>query len=439
MELWCLEVERQWRAWWGSGSKRRSRKERGKRRAKPDVRQILSGPRIEALLARETLTCGDTGFALLGDPGAERVQAFEAEQITSSLKNDDDGIEKDEFGRPIAFNVCPYKRGQLDTSKKQSFDPENFLFVTADPERASAIRCVPPLQASFSTLDRLNDICDAEAIAWQIQARMALILKREDGPPIADSVSRSDPASNDVDGHLGGDRISELDLGLIFHAGPNETAEGMERTAPNKNFRESFRELVRIAGLPINMALEFMLLDFSEDNYSQTRALVALFVDWILGWQLGIASQFHDPLFDWWLDGRIEGNLIPEPPADFDVSWICPAFPGIDLKAETAAWESQIRLGLRPWSSAVKGQNGDPDVVRKQKERDRVEAIRAAARVKAMTGVETDWQGFCGEPLPPANDPQGSFGPPEVQREDGEPDELELEDLDQDDDEDGNE
>lgn len=442
MQAWCNRVERDWREWWGTNSKRRRRSKIGKRRMKPDVRQVLSGPRLEMLAACEALTCGDTGLVLLGEGGEERVQAVEAEQITGSNSQYDDGIEKDRYGTPTGFHVCPYNRGQIDVTKKNTYKPEEFLFITADPERASGVRVMPPLQASFSTLDRLNDICDAEAVAWQIQSRMALILEREDGPPIASTISREDPASNDPTGHASGDRITDFDLGIIFHAAKGETARGMERTAPSKSFRESFRELLRTAGLPINMALEFMLLDFSEDNYSQTRALIALFVDWILATQMALSDQLHDPLFDWWLAKRLKAQdkdvRIPEPPEDFEASWIYPAFPGVDLNKETEAWKNQIQLGIRSWSAAVKGQNQDPDMVRRQKVRDRVDAIRAAGQVERETGVKTDWQGFCGEPLPGAI---GNKGPEPMKAQGPAPDDQDDDEVDEDeqDDEDGTE
>lgn len=407
MEMWCLDTERRFGAWWCSNAKVRSRKKDRESwlRFKPDIKQVLTGPRIEALAMREILTCGDGGMVLLGEPGMERVQLVEAEQIAGERAVFDDGIAKDKAGQPTGYYVCPYKNGQLDYKGKIRYSTEEFLFFCSDPERATGIRGVPPLQASFAMLDRLNDICDAEALAWQIQSRLAAIINTEEGAAI-DIGSRSDPSSNDPDESLGS-RITDVDYALLFTAKPGEDIRGFERTAPSKSFREVFREMVRVTGLPINMALEFLLLDMSESNYSQVRALIALFAEWILGYQMSMSGQLHDPLFDWWLWGRMyetddKSVRIPEPPEDYEVNWIYPTFPGIDLKAETAAWESQIRLGINSYSAAVKGQNKDPDTVRAQKEADRVAAIRAARRIEILTGVKVDWQGLCGEPIPGA-------------------------------------
>lgn len=375
---WCKQTEQNWNAWWEC----------------PDVRGILSGPRMEALVMDELLTCGDTGVILVDKEGLFGLQAIEAEQIESKTRRGD-GVERDALGRPIKFTVMPYSEaGQLDSNRSKDYSPEEFLFVCDQPERASSLRGVPPLQSGFPNLHRLSDIADSEAIAWQTQSRVALQINRKDGAPVASSVSKADPSVTDTEGKIEQGRVTDLGYAILFHGAIGEEIKGVERTAPNRSFREVFRALLQLNGLPMSLPIEFILLDFTADNYSQTRALVAMFCEWILERQLGLASQFHNPVFRWWLKKQ------PPCPGTFKHQWIKPVFPGIDLEAETRAWSELMRHGLRSYSEAVKAQNNDPDEVKDQIEADVRNAIERSKQIETDTGVAVPYGTFCGQPGP---------------------------------------
>lgn len=372
LRAWCDEVEADWRAWW----------------RKPDVRGRLSGRRLEGLVCEELLTCGDVGVVLVSDDGALALQVVEAEQIDGGAKAED-GIEQDKWGRPLRYFVAPYdpRSGALRLQDAQPYEPKDFLLVgTCD--RASSTRGIPPNQAGFPNIHRVNDISDSEALGWQMRARIALVVTRLNGGPLASDVDILNPRRAGNDRAATG--IVELDKALIYYAKPGEDAKAMDRKDLGSSFAESFYALVRPLGLPMGLPLELLVLDWTKSNYSQMRAVLAICQDAVLGWQVLLEDQFYRPVFEWWLAKKIERKQIRPAPGAYAAEWIMPSFPWISILEEAQAWGEKIDRGLASWSEAIKSQNKDPDAVRAQIERDEIEAYKAAQRVATATGRKVD-------------------------------------------------
>jgi lambda family phage portal protein len=390
IKTWCAEVERAFRAWWRM----------------PDVRGRLSGRRLEALVVDEMLTCGDVGVGLIELDERPYLQVFEAEQIrgpgpAASLR---DGVEKDKYGRPTKYYVTPYDpdSGYLQTGKQETFKPEEFLLVGWQ-DRASSSRPVPPCQASFPNLHRLNDVADSEAASWQIQARMAVSVNRRGGAPrVGDAGTLEGGRRGTRQGDVTDDIITETPLALIFWGEQGDEIRAMERTAPGRSFGDSWTAMVRPLGLPLGLPVELIVLDWTKSNYSQTRAVVAICQDTFLGWQTVLEDSFYAPMFAWWLEWAIRAGVVREAPGAYVADWIKPSFPWINLLEETNAWGERIERTLASFSEAVKSQNRDPDAVRAQQMADDLEAIRIAKEIEKQTGVVVPWERYAGKKAPNA-------------------------------------
>lgn len=406
IKAWCTEVERAFRAWWKM----------------PDVRGRLSGRRLEALVVDEMLTCGDVGVGLIDDGGKPALQVFEAEQIrgpgpTGSLR---DGVAKDTHGRPTKYYVTPYdpESGYLRLGEPQEvFEPDEFLLVGWQ-DRASSSRPVPPCQASFPNLHRLNDVADSEAASWQIQSRMAVSVNRRGGAPrVGDAGTLEGGRRGTRQGDLTDDIITETPLALIFWGEQGDEVKAMERTAPGRSFGDSWTAMVRPLGLPLGLPLELIVLDWTKSNYSQTRAVIAICQDTFLGWQMVLEDAFYAPMFAWWLERAIAAKMVKPAPGDYVADWIKPAFPWISLLEETNAWGERIERTLASFSEGVKSQNRDPDAVRAQQMADDIEAIRIAKEIEKQTGVVVPWERYAGKKPPtvapaPAAAPDPAPPPP---------------------------
>jgi capsid protein len=380
---WHKAVEKQWRRFW----------------RRPENRGILSGRGVQKMICRELLTCGDTLALKLK---SKKLQLLESEQLVGPGYLGD-GIDKDANGTPTGFRIGTYTKYGNIKQAAEAEKPENVIFIT-EPDRPSSTRGAPPSQAAFPMVHRLNDICDSEAIARQLLARIAMSVTREKGSELAFNESADDPgkpqpAAGDV-----GMRIEQYDFALLFHGEPGDEIKGVERNIPGASFNEEVRIFLRLLGLPLGLPLEVILLDWTQTNYSQSRAVLEQAFQMFLGWQLLIEEFFLRPVFEWQLEVWRAAGTIPEPPKEFDVEtdldWIKPTFPWIDQLKEIQAYGDEMDRCVITHSGVCKSRNADRDDVVAQREKEIRDAIDRAQKILKDTGEAVPWQLFAGVTLP---------------------------------------
>jgi len=368
----------------------------------PEVRGLLSGPRLELQTCRELLTCGDTALLMVAD---SKLQAIEAEQITAS--SNEDGIEFDAVGRPVKFLVAPYAAtGFPDASNVKAY-PRNAVLFIADPDRPSSARAVPPCQSVFSMLHRLNDVCDSEALAWQTLSRLAVTITRDYGPEMGYAESEASTVTPDV-------RVNTHDFGLIFHGNPGDEIRGIERNIPGQNFGQSVEMFMRLIGLPLGLPLEVTLLDWTKSNYSQSRAVLEQAFKMFSTWQSVLEDAFLRPAFIRVCKQWQASKLLPKEIDPARHSWIKPSFPWIDQLKETNAYGARIDRGFATYAQVCKSLGDDPREVADAREAEIRAAIERAKRIEEETGVAVPWQTFCGLSTAPMTPPAPEPEPVEV-------------------------
>ena len=382
---------------------------------RPEIRNLQSGKMLEKMICRETMLCGDVG-AIKTDKAV--LQTIEAEQICGKEPYPN-GIIKNTYGTPTAFYVSQYGDfGRLDKRTARKIDAKNFLFV-ANLDRPSATRGVPAAQAAFPMLHRINDVCDSEAVAWQILSKLSVAVIREGGPEMGFAASGTDASAsgNDTDFTT---RLTELDYALMFHGNPGETVQGIERNIPGKNFSESLRMFLRLLGLPLGLPLEVVLLDWTKSNYSQSRAVLEQAYQTFLDWQDLLEDFFHSPVLEWKLTQWAQSGLIPER-KDYDWEWIRPTFPWIDQLKETEAKGNMVDRGFATHGQVCKSLGTDRESMIASREREVTEAIERAQAIEKKTGEKVPWQIFAGMSVPAKTDakPAEAKDKPDEQ-EDGE-------------------
>lgn len=354
---------------------------------RPEVREVLSGVAVEKMVCRELIVAGDNCAALVGD----KVQIFEAEQMTSGLYPE--GIKTDDKGKPEQYYVAPYSNGQVDRGRAKKYDPKHFIFVT-DPDRPSSLRTVPPLQAAFAMLHRINDVCDSSAIAFQMMSRLAFAVKRLGGAELANQEAVTDP--NAIEDSIA-QKIMEFDTAIIFNCDPGEEIDTIDRKVPGEKFSESLRMFLRLLGLPLGLPLELILLDWTESNYSQSRAVLEQAYQTFRGWQELIGSSFLNVIYErhvrrWLHDGLIDGDIDDL----LRYIWIAPSFPWIDQLKEVQAASLRVERSFSTMSTVCKSLGTDYSDVLPERVKEITEAIEAAKAIEKATKVEVDWRYLTG-------------------------------------------
>ncbi|MBA7609796.1 hypothetical protein ES703_16990 [subsurface metagenome] len=252
-------------------------------------------------------------------------------------------------------------------------------------------------------LHRISDVCDSEAIAWQLLARLAVSITRKEGPEQAQVESREDPnkKTDELEGDLA-TRLTELDYALLFHGNPGEEVKGIERNIPGRSFSESLRMFLRLLGLPLGLPLEIILLDWTKSNYSQSRAVLQQAYQMFLFWQAKLADFFYSPLFEWklaqWQEQTNPKLIGQRNKVKYD--WIKQTFPWIDQFKEAQAYATQVEHAFITHGQVCKSLNTDRAEVVERREQEVREAIEKAKKIQDDTGVEVPWQIFAGLKVP---------------------------------------
>jgi len=227
---------------------------------------------------------------------------------------------------------------------------------------------------------------------------MGLAVTREKGDELAHLESTDD--SNATDEALT-DRLTELDYALIFHGQPGDKVEGIERNIPGKNFGESLRMFLRLLGLPLGLPLEFILLDWTQSNYSQSRAVMEQAYQTFMLWQEKLDTFFFSPLLEWKLDHWKESGLIRT--TNIEYEWIKPTFPWIDQVKEADAYGKKVDRSFMTHAQVCKSLNTDRTDVITTRENEIAEALTIAQRLnEKFPGARVPWQIFAGLEAPGA-------------------------------------
>lgn len=368
----------------------------------PEIRGIFSFADLEDLTLKHLMTDGDVAYV---KTTAGKLQAIEAERIVGLRRTKgertENGVELDAVGRPLAFwvaNYTPYGVVSRNTARRI---PAEAVFFVAHRRRLSQTRGIPVQVPSFPMVHRINDVCDSEAIAWQLLSRFALSCSRDMGPQRAYIESELDagiaprtnqPPNLDV-------RLQDVGEGVIFHA-PNDgrsKLSAIPRDLPGANFSDSVRMFLRLIGLPFGLPLELILLDWSQTNYSSARASLEQSHRNFARWQKILIRQFHRPVYLWALEQAVRAGLFPERADLTKHVWIAPKFPWLDVLKESMAWGNALDRGFSTQTEILATRGTDREDHNAQRKLEIEEAIEIAEDInKQHPDAKVPWQIFAG-------------------------------------------
>lgn len=365
----------------------------------PEIRGAVPGHVVEKMVMQEVFICGDTASIKLKDG---KIQLIESEQIVGRVSSGfDDGIKTDDYGRIQSFNVCSYKNGgYITTYNGRQITADNMIFL-AHIERPSDIRAVPPCQSAFPMLHRINDVCDSESIAMQTMARFALAITTEGASDAAMQRSVQD-RNNTPDESPTATRVEDLGYALMFHGPMGSKLEGVNRNIPGKDFPQTIRTFLRLLGLPLGLPLELVFLDWTQSNYSQSRAVLEHAKRKFANWQTMLQNQFLTPVLDWKVKEWKRKGLIEES-FKYKKKWIGPAFPWLDPLKEAEALSKQIEGCMATQHDVLMSQGKDYDQFISQRRREVEEAVTIIKEIEATQGVKIPYEAFAGMPYPKMN------------------------------------
>jgi lambda family phage portal protein len=348
---------------------------------------------LEEIALRAILVDGDIGL-LKTNTG--KLSVIEADRIYSTSRNApngniiESGIEINSFGAPLNFYITTAKNGYIQRAGAVPYKAEDMIYLGYFT-RPSQTRGVSPLVATLPLCMMLEDILTSEAISRQIQARIALIINRNDAAAKAYLDSEENTAA--TENRQQPQRVTEWDKGITFNGEIGETVAAMPRTAPGDDIDKVVDVYLSQIGVVLGLSLELIKLNYAGVNFSASKASLAQSYATFRRYQNLMIDRFHDKAFEWKIKEGIAKGLFPNTKETFKHSWDIHNPPTLDPYKEAQAADLNIKNGLASVEEIHNQQNKDTDSIIKQNSEYIQKLIEAAAEInKKYPDVKLDWR-----------------------------------------------
>lgn len=334
---------------------------------------------LERLVMGEIFEAGEVLLRKHRRPfGASRVpfalEVIEAERIADDYLNLpgvdprklNQGIEHDEYGRPVAYYLRRTHPGDLRLGALAGITSDQVERVPADEiihlytiSRWPQSRGEPWLHTAIRKLHDMDAYSEAELDRARTQA---CVIGAIESPEQATSFG-----AEQEDGTV----QMDLEVGTIHKLAPGEKLNALSPTAPNPALDPFMRYMLREVAVGLGVSYASLSGDYSQSNYSSSR--LALLDDRDL-WrvlQAWFIAQFRSVVHREWLAQAVLSRALPQLDAAtyfadvqrFGAVRFKPrGWSWIDPQAEVEAYQAAIRSGFMTRTQVVAATGGGVDI-----------------------------------------------------------------------------
>lgn len=269
------------------------------------------------------------------------------------------GVEMDQWRRPVAYWFKAKHPGDAPMSaletvaaprKRIPAGEIKHLFIT---KRVDQTRGVPWLHSAIIRLHHMQGYEESEVIAARATSSLMGFIESPEGEP---------SIKDDTDA---GQSVTEFEPGIFKALAPGEKVNIPNLGRPGGQLDPFMRFMLRGVAAGVGVSYESISRDYSQSNYSSSRlALLDDRDNWrvLQGW---LIENFHQPLFEQWLDMAILAGQIPakdyelNPDAYNSPRWMPRGWSWVDPAKEVQAYKDAVRCGFMTVSEVVAQSGGD--------------------------------------------------------------------------------
>ncbi len=337
----------------------------------PDASGQLSFQDLERLAIRSVAESGEVLIRLLNRNFDGGILPFSVQILESDLLLDDYnaiapngnqirmGVEKDNWGRPVAYYFMDGLRhpgdymfadGRSTSSKYLRIPAEDMIHLYVI-ERPGQSRGVPWLASSIERLHHMAGFEQSEVVAARASASIMGFVSSPDGELYGDE-------------HTDDERLTVFEPGIFKYLAPGEQIQvpQLERSG---DFEAFMRSMIRGVAAGIGCSYEAVSGDYSQSNYSSSRlSLLAERDSWrvLQNW---LIRNFHERLFNRWLDAATLSGILNLPSYETNkvryqaAKWIPRSWAWVDPQKEIVAAKEAERAGYITKSQIIAENGGD--------------------------------------------------------------------------------
>lgn len=351
------QVEKEWRIWC--------------RQENCHVGGTLSFQDIERMVIRERAEAGEVFVLLINRKfGRSKVklglQILESDMLDVNFNGEYRGnivrmgIEVDEFNRPEAFHF--FKNHPGDTSFNGRGGSQERVRVEAKyvrhlfiKERPTQSRGVTIFAAAIMSLRHLGGFIDATVVGKRVKASVMGFITQPEVETSENAIVQN------------GERVEDFAPGKFVHLDPGEKVEIPNLGGDSGNeFNPFVQAMLRNVASSTGTSYEEVSKDYSQANYSSSRLSLMSERDNYKVLQQWIIRDFHQPVFEVWLEIAVMSGVI-KTPNDFYINqenynqpkWLARGWDWVDPQKDINADKEALKAGLKTLSDCLADEGKD--------------------------------------------------------------------------------
>jgi len=372
---------------------------------RPEVTGEVPGNEVERLLVRSWLRDGEvlTNHVLGMGPAIQHnsrvpysLELLEADYLpmdlngtgaNGSLNNVVHGVEKNAWGRPLAYHlykehpgntIVPFVQTTFDTKRVSADFITHLKFV----RRFRQTRGVPIIHGIINRMDDIKDYSESERIKARVNAAFTSFIKRT-----ADY-------QGEVDAN--GNIPFEMQSGMIFDGlKVGEELGSVGTDTPNPNLGPFISEMMRAAASGTGTSYSSISKHYDGTYSAQRQELVEAREGYkkLLNFFIGVQMQ---PTWKNFIDMIITSRLFVVPSGITiqqlyeSVDMRGPSVDWIDPKKESEAAVIDVNNGFKSRHQVIRERNGNPRLVDTELAADEFEPKESAAKQDITDTVDDD-------------------------------------------------
>jgi len=319
-----------------------------------------------------------------GWPYRLRIQLIEADRVCNPNFGFDQprlvaGVEKDEDGAPIAYNVLRQHPGNWLYVTGKSWTWDRLEAVNAATGffnvvhlfrvlRTDQTRGIPMLAPVIEPLKMLGRYQEHVLMAAAVSALFTVFVKSQGAQGIQNMSHAPGPQVVTQQYPVAAAAGNDLRLGSgnVLELMPGEEVEFAEPKQPGNQFDPFFLAIVRQIGVALEIPFEILIKHYTA-SYSAARAAMLDAWKFFLARRNWLSDNFCQPLYEIWLAEAVALGRILAPGFFADpmvrkaysgALWNGPGKGMINEKEESLAMEKRIELGVTTAEEETQAYNG---------------------------------------------------------------------------------
>jgi len=270
------------------------------------------------------------------------------------------GIEHNEWGRPTRYKFLRKHPGdyelasRIDNERHITVDAADILHVYGLPERVGQTRYEPILTPAIVEAHQLRQYQKSHLTRKRVQANQLGWIQTPDG------FEGDDVYDNR--------RVVDSEAGQWYRLNPGEIPVAPQLGPEDTTYADVVKDALRSQAVGVGVNYSTLSGDFSGGSYASLRISVFENRDYWRMLHTAIIEQFHQRVFEEWLNAAVLAGALPSP--TFDDYWFRPerythphwqarSWGLLDTSKDISAYEKARQLQLETHSEQVSNYTGN--------------------------------------------------------------------------------